>query len=552
MCCAPFSARCKTSKREPKNIPSNDMNSNNNGNDFSKVLVVDQSDRFVFKPMLYEILSGEVDASEIAPYFSDLLANTAVLFRKDKVKTICPSDGLRGNGSPTSGIGGTVHLESGMLVEYDWLVLALGAGAKIDVVPGAFEFALPFSTLEDALKVDKQLSALERKYFGKDQPPICVIVVGSGYCGVELAATVSERLADRGKVQVVDVASTICQSAPASNREAALKGLLKEGVDGNKHWAYGGDFGDSTNDLIFCFNGLTWPDRTPDPTLHEVKYVYQPIRVSLREITVEKCNKQFFDTTETLEFVVKETFLTVSAKLLSSTRWADDGDLVASEELCLRVTRGVSSQLAMSESTRLQVEHSETLFASVKDNYKMMVLTLKQHEINPFWFKVNVTYWAYGSGDLILKNNLQPNSNFYLFLALTSVWDRQDFEASRVAAHVGLYKKDVSNMHVPYIVTSENGGRADVRWVAFTNSEGTAHVGLYKKDVSNMHVPYIVPSENGGRADVRWVAFTNSEGTGLFACCYESPPMHMSACYYSTENLDKATHEELRQGNNIE
>lgn len=30
------------------------------------------------------------------------------------------------------------------------LVLALGAEAKLDVVPGAVEYAFPFSTLEDA------------------------------------------------------------------------------------------------------------------------------------------------------------------------------------------------------------------------------------------------------------------------------------------------------------------------------------------------------------------------------------------------------------------
>ncbi|GLJ50363.1 hypothetical protein SUGI_1073170 [Cryptomeria japonica] len=194
-----------------------------------QILIVDQSDRFVFKPMLYEILSGEVDAYEIAPYFSELLANTGVLFCKDKVKAICPCDSVRSNASPTSGIGGIVHLESGMQVEYDWLVLALGAGAKMNV-PGASEFAIPFSSLEDTLKVDKHLRTLERKKFGKGQPPIRVIVVGSGYCGVELAATVAERLADRGKVQVVNVASTICPSAPASNREAALKVLQARDV----------------------------------------------------------------------------------------------------------------------------------------------------------------------------------------------------------------------------------------------------------------------------------------------------------------------------------
>lgn len=195
-----------------------------------QVLLVDQLDRFVFKPMLYEILSGEVDAWEIAPYFSELLSNTSVLFIKDKVKTICPCYGSKGNGLQTSGDVGAVYLESGMKVEYDWLVLALGAEAKLDVVPGALEFALPFSTLEDAIRLEKQLRSLERKRFGKRESPIQVIVVGSGYCGVELAATIAERLADRGKVQVVNVASTICPSAPVGNREAALKVLLARNV----------------------------------------------------------------------------------------------------------------------------------------------------------------------------------------------------------------------------------------------------------------------------------------------------------------------------------
>lgn len=34
------------------------------------------------------------------------------------------------------------------------------------------------------------------------------------------------------------------------------------------HWAYGGDFGDTPNDLNFCLNGIVWPDRSPHPALH--------------------------------------------------------------------------------------------------------------------------------------------------------------------------------------------------------------------------------------------------------------------------------------------
>ena len=71
-------------------------------------------------------------------------------------------------------------------------------------------------------KVNDELKLLERKYFGKGYP-IRVVVVGCGYSGVELAATVSERLQDKGIMQAINLESTILPSAPAGNREAALK-----------------------------------------------------------------------------------------------------------------------------------------------------------------------------------------------------------------------------------------------------------------------------------------------------------------------------------------
>ncbi|XP_042483575.1 alternative NAD(P)H-ubiquinone oxidoreductase C1, chloroplastic/mitochondrial-like [Macadamia integrifolia] len=112
----------------------------------------------------------------------------------------------------------------------DRLVLALGTEAKLDIFPGAAEFALPFSTLEDACKVDNQLRKLERAKFGKDSSPIRVAIVGCGYSGVELAATLSERLQDNGIVQAINVNTTICPTAPPGNREAALKVLSSRNV----------------------------------------------------------------------------------------------------------------------------------------------------------------------------------------------------------------------------------------------------------------------------------------------------------------------------------
>lgn len=54
------------------------------------------------------------------------------------------------------------------------------------------------------------------------------------------------------------------------------QGLETFNANGEKFYAYGGDFGDYPNDKNFCINGVFAPDRTPNPHAWEVKYIYQP------------------------------------------------------------------------------------------------------------------------------------------------------------------------------------------------------------------------------------------------------------------------------------
>lgn len=63
---------------------------------------------------------------------------------------------------------------------------------------------------------------MERKNFGKTSK-VNVVVVGCGYAGVELAATIAERLGDNGVVKAINAQPIICPTAPPGNREAALK-----------------------------------------------------------------------------------------------------------------------------------------------------------------------------------------------------------------------------------------------------------------------------------------------------------------------------------------
>ena len=56
-------------------------------------------------------------------------------------------------------------------------------------------------------------------------------------------------------------------------------GIRRTDDSGRAYWAYGGDFGESRHDANFCADGLVWPDRTPHPAMHELKYLAAPVRV---------------------------------------------------------------------------------------------------------------------------------------------------------------------------------------------------------------------------------------------------------------------------------
>jgi beta-galactosidase len=78
-----------------------------------------------------------------------------------------------------------------------------------------------------------------------------------------------------------------------------------EDTGGGSFWAYGGDFGPTGTPSSgnFCMNGLVAPDRTPHPSLYEVKKVYQPIHfkpVELGEGRLDITNR--FDFTNLKEF----------------------------------------------------------------------------------------------------------------------------------------------------------------------------------------------------------------------------------------------------------
>ena len=161
----------------------------------NQVTLIDQSDRFVFKPLLYELLSGAASEEEVAPSFAQLLAPYPVTFVQGRVASVQPEHATQVGPARTAQLpclahcravllwdgtllppvcpathelplfshspaqdggstgGGTVVLADGDSVPYDWLVVSLGAETSTFGVPGVKENAMPFATFQDAQRV---------------------------------------------------------------------------------------------------------------------------------------------------------------------------------------------------------------------------------------------------------------------------------------------------------------------------------------------------------------------------------------------------------------
>lgn len=150
------------------------------------VVLVNQTERFIFQPLLYELLSGEMEADQVWPRYQELLDDSGVTFVQGTVEAI---DLERRQ----------VKLASGFCYTYGHLVLALGSTTGYFGTEGA-EHSFAFRTGEDAIALGCRLrDCLQQAKQAEPQARrtlLSVAVIGAGPTGVELAATLADLLPD--------------------------------------------------------------------------------------------------------------------------------------------------------------------------------------------------------------------------------------------------------------------------------------------------------------------------------------------------------------------
>ncbi|HYH84477.1 MAG TPA: FAD-dependent oxidoreductase [Pyrinomonadaceae bacterium] len=196
------------------------------------VTLISNEDHFLHAPLLYEYMSGEVEAWHIAPPYRELLderikfvqgAVTDVDFDKREVT-----------------VAGRVRR-----LAYDYLVLAVGGITNFWGVEGAEQNTLPFRKIRHADDLrQRMIATLDR--IQPDAAPqdarraATFVVVGGGASGVELATKMSDLLRDafgrRGlkgepRVALVEMSKEIVPGMESDLRAAIEKALAEKRVE---------------------------------------------------------------------------------------------------------------------------------------------------------------------------------------------------------------------------------------------------------------------------------------------------------------------------------
>ncbi|MCJ7648152.1 MAG: DUF4981 domain-containing protein, partial [Candidatus Lokiarchaeota archaeon] len=193
------------------------------------------------------------------------------------------------------------------------------------------------------------------------------------------------------------------------------QGLRKKKDNGEEYWAYGGDYGDEPNDRNFCINGIVMPDRKPNPALHEVKKVYQYIKVhsiDLQKGTFKIQNKYSF---KNLSFVnltwiltengVKiqdgnidtinvppgeyldikipfqapilasnaEYHLMITFKLSEDLNWAKKEHVVAWDQFEINFDVAKRSELKVEEIDKIKIDEFEDCYVAKGENFNVRI-----------------------------------------------------------------------------------------------------------------------------------------------------------------------------------
>ena len=177
------------------------------------VLLIEPQERFLFLPLLYELLSGELQRWEIAPRYGELLAGRGVAWLQERVVAIDHSQRC-------------LRTDSGRTLAWSALVIATGGRPQTYGIPGVAEHALGFRSLADVDRLQALVQRLRLRLHLLQR----LAVVGAGASGVELACKLADLLDGAAVLELIEQGAELLQGSKAFNREQAHLALQRRDI----------------------------------------------------------------------------------------------------------------------------------------------------------------------------------------------------------------------------------------------------------------------------------------------------------------------------------
>jgi NADH dehydrogenase len=146
----------------------------------AQVTLVDRNIYATFQPLLYQVATAGLAASDVAYPLRAFTRRYHAAFRHFELAGLDPA-------------ARQILLADGERLGYDYLILATGVAAAYHGIPGAAEHTLGLYTRTDAIALRDRITAeLDRISRSGRSGDVAVTIIGGGPTGVELAGTLAD------------------------------------------------------------------------------------------------------------------------------------------------------------------------------------------------------------------------------------------------------------------------------------------------------------------------------------------------------------------------
>ena len=176
------------------------------------ILVVDSETNFIFKPLMYEVLSKEIRSWEATPKFANIFSDAGITFLRNCLTKISFKENI-------------LEFSDDLKLSYQYLVICTGSIPNSFLIKGVAENCYFFNDLHDLKKLNSFLQKSQETVSHKK-----LFIVGGGPSGIELACKIKDMFTDKFEINLVEKSNEILNKNKIFNREQAEKALEKRKI----------------------------------------------------------------------------------------------------------------------------------------------------------------------------------------------------------------------------------------------------------------------------------------------------------------------------------